>query len=176
MSRTRPVRTPLQRALVGPAGEHYCLAQLMLRGYLATPAPPGTPEVDILVLSPDGVTVAATVQVKTRTYGHDQGWHFKKKHEQLRYDRMFYALVDFEPTAPAVYIMPSTQIATILAEWFQVWVTTLGARGQQRNPDNPMRRLLPDMGKEVTSGPPGWLDAYRDRYQLLGEPGATPSV
>jgi hypothetical protein len=73
VSRARSVRTPLQRALVGPAGEHYCLAQLMLRGYLATPAPPGTPEVDILMLSPDGVTVAATVQVKTRTYGRDQG-------------------------------------------------------------------------------------------------------
>jgi hypothetical protein len=33
--------------------------------------------------SPDRVTVAATVQVKTRTYGRDQGWHFKDKHERL---------------------------------------------------------------------------------------------
>jgi hypothetical protein len=176
VSTTRPIRPALQRSLVGPAGEHYCLAQLMLRGYLATPAPPGTPDVDILVLSPDGVTVAATVQVKTRTYGRDQGWHFKDKHERLVADRMFYALVDFEPAAPAVYIVPSARVATILAEGFQVWVTTPGARGQQRNPDNPMRRLLPNMGEGVTSGPPRWLDPYRERYDLLGDPGTAPSI
>jgi hypothetical protein len=41
------------------------------------------PDVDILVLFPDGVTVAATVQVKTRTYGRNQGWHCKDKHERL---------------------------------------------------------------------------------------------
>jgi hypothetical protein len=174
VSRARPLRTALQRSLVGPAGEHYCLAQLMLRGYLATSAPPGTPDVDILVLSPDGVTVAATVQVKTRTYGHDQGWHFKAKHERLRVDRMFYALVDFEPDAPALYIVPSTLVATILAEWFQEWVNTPGAHGKPHNPTNPIRRLLPNMGAGITSGPPGWLDTYRNRYNLLGEPGAAP--
>jgi hypothetical protein len=110
-------------------------------------------------------------QARTRaglSYGTAGSRHFRRNSAKL--------LVDFEPTAPAVYIVPSATIATILAKWFQVWVTTPGARGQQRNRDNPMRRLLPDMGRGVTSGPPGWLDAYRDLYKLLGEPGAAPSV
>jgi hypothetical protein len=49
-----PYKASLQKSLVEPAGEHHCLAQLLLRGYLATSAPPRAPEVDLLVLSPDG--------------------------------------------------------------------------------------------------------------------------
>lgn len=173
MSPARPIRSKLARSLIGPAGEHYCLSQLLLRGYLATPAPPGTPEVDILVLSPDGVTVAATVQVKTRTYGSDRGWHFKPKHEQLVSDRMFYALVDFESAAPVVYVVPSSRVAAILSKEFQTWVNAPGARGQQRSATNGVRRLRPDMAPRVPSAAAGWLDEYRDAYGLLGDPGGT---
>ena len=76
-------RTPLERVLVGPAGEHYVLYQLYRRGALAALAPPGTPIVDVLVLSPDGETVAATVQVKTRTSYQSDGWFMSPKHETL---------------------------------------------------------------------------------------------
>jgi hypothetical protein len=67
-------RTSLERVLVGPAGEHYVLFQLYRRGVLAALAPPGTPIVDVLVLSPDRETKAATVQVKTRTGYQSGGW------------------------------------------------------------------------------------------------------
>ncbi len=76
----RPPRTRAEKALVGPAGEHYVLYQLYRRGMSASLAPPGTPTVDVLVLATDQ-SVVATVQVKTRTYGADGGWHMSEKHE-----------------------------------------------------------------------------------------------
>jgi hypothetical protein len=74
----KPKRTQFERALVGPAGEHYVLFRLYREGFLASLAPPGSPTVDVLVLSPDE-TIIASLQVKTRTYGRDQGWHMSKK-------------------------------------------------------------------------------------------------
>lgn len=92
----RPERTPLQRALAGPAGEAYVLFRLYQQGMLASLAPPGSPTVDVLVLSPDE-TVVASLQVKTRHHGRDRGWMLKKKHEEIVQQRYFYALVDLEP-------------------------------------------------------------------------------
>ena len=74
------MRTAQQKALVGPAGEHYVLFRLHQQGLLASLSPEGSPTVDVLVLSPDE-TVIASLQVKTRTYGRDRGWHMRKKHE-----------------------------------------------------------------------------------------------
>ena len=50
------------------------------------------------------------------------------------------------------------------------WLSTPGKRGQQRNDSN-VRRLLPDysnayLGK-VDPYPLGWMDEYRDAWQLL---------
>jgi hypothetical protein len=44
-------RSPLERSLVGPAGEYYVLYRLHQQGLLASLAPRGAPTVDILVLS-----------------------------------------------------------------------------------------------------------------------------
>ena len=59
-----PARDPLERSLIGPAGEHFVLYQLYRRGLLAALAPPGVPEVDILILD-QHKTVRVGVQVKT---------------------------------------------------------------------------------------------------------------
>jgi hypothetical protein len=96
----RVERSTLEKSLVGPAGEHYVVYQLYRRGFLASLAPPGTPEVDVLVLSTDGERIAATLQVKTRTYGKDGGWHLSVKHERIIEDRLFYAFVDLDPSIP----------------------------------------------------------------------------
>lgn len=96
----KPKPSMLVRALVGPAGEHYVLFRLYRLGLMAALAPPGAPDVDVLVLTPDQ-EVAAQVQVKTRTYGTDKGWHMKPKHERLVDDRLIYAFVDLEPRVGA---------------------------------------------------------------------------
>ena len=81
---------------MGPAGEHFALFKLHLEGMLAALAPRNAPSVDVMVLNGDE-TIAATVQVKTRTDGFDGGCHMKDKHEHLVRPTLFYAFVDLEP-------------------------------------------------------------------------------
>lgn len=152
--------------LVGPAGEHYVLFRLYRLGLMAALAPPGAPDVDVLVLTPDQ-EVAAQVQVKTRTYGTDKGWHMKPKHEQLIDDRLFYAFVDLEPeSAPVTYVIPSVVVADVLASNHRAWLATPGAKGQVHNDSN-MRRLMPVYKPGVPDYPPGWLDQYAERWENL---------
>jgi hypothetical protein len=90
-------RSTLEKALVGPAGEHFVLFRLYQQGMLASLSPPGSPTVDVLVLAPDE-SVIATLQVKTRT-GVNRGWPMSEKHEHISEPRCFYAFVDlrFQP-------------------------------------------------------------------------------
>ena len=161
------IRTPLQKALVGPAGEHHCLAQLLLRGMLAAAAPPGVPDIDLLVLSIDGQTTRATVQVKTRTNGSDGGWHMKVKHERIVSSRLFYAFVDFEPSVPVVYVIPSRKVADVLRTQHTAWLLAPGRGGRAHN-DHDMRRLRPAYDVPVEGAEPGWMERYREAWELIG--------
>jgi hypothetical protein len=160
---TKP--TPLQRALVGPAGEHYVIFRLYREGMLASLAPPGFPTVDVLVLAPDQ-RVIASLQVKTRTYGKDKGWHMSLKHESMTEPGLFYAFVDLEPELPVAYIVPSGVVADVLKKSHQAWLITPGAKGQQRN-DGPMRRIQPTYRDEFAGYSPEWLNEWRERWDLL---------
>ena len=40
---------PSQASLLGAAGEHYVLSQLLRRGYIAALAPQGVPNADIVI-------------------------------------------------------------------------------------------------------------------------------
>lgn len=164
-------RTQLARSLVGPAGEHYVLFRLHQQGLLAAPAPPGTPVVDLLVLSPDGESIAATVQVKTRTTGKPLRWAMNQKHERLIDVRMFYAFVDLEVpdgVLPATYVVPSAVVAGALQASHQAWLATPGRAGRAHN-DNPMRQLMDTYPEAPEGYPPGWLGAWRERWDLLTE-------
>jgi hypothetical protein len=88
---------------------------------LASLAPPGSPDVDILVLSPDQ-TVMASVQVKTQTYGRDQGWHMSEKHEAIVEDWLFYTFVDLEAEPPTTYIVPSKTVAEVITRSHRLWL------------------------------------------------------
>ena len=165
----RPQRTRLERSLVGPAGEHYVLFRLYQQGMLASLAPPGSPDVDILVLSPDQ-TVVASVQVKTRTYGRDQGWHMSEKHEGIVEDRLFYAFVDLEAEPPTTYIVPSRTVAEVVTRSHQLWLNTPG-RGGKAHRESKFRRLRRDYSPLNVLGYEGvWLEQYRERWELLNAP------
>ena len=161
----REPRSALERALVGPAGEHYVLFRLYQQGMLASLAPPGAPTVDVLVLAPDE-SVIATVQVKTRTYGTDGGWHMREKHEHIVQDSCFYAFVDLEPSVPVTFVVPSAIVAEVLRVAHRSWLLTPG-RGGRVHRDHDMRRVLPAYTFEVPGYPPGWLDQYREHWDLL---------
>ncbi len=134
---SRAARTKVEKALVGPAGEHYVLYQLYRHGLLASLAPPGTPVVDVLVLASDQ-SVVATVQVKTRTYGADGGWHMSEKHERIVEPRCFYASSNLEPDSPATFVVPSAVVADVLGIAHRAWLATPG-RGGRAHRDHTMR-------------------------------------
>jgi hypothetical protein len=86
---------PSQSTLLGAAGEHYVMAELLRRGYIAALAPQGVPNADIVVTDIEGSRLCS-IQVKTRRdIGSDGGWHMKAKHEGIRGVRLFYCFVDF---------------------------------------------------------------------------------
>jgi hypothetical protein len=132
---------------------------------LASAAPPGTPDVDLLVLQSDQ-TVVASLQVKTRTYGADKGWHMSLKHESIVGSRLFYAFVDLEPDMPVSYIVPSAVVADMLRSSHQAWLASPGKGGRKRN-DHPMRRMRPSHEFDIPGYPNGWLEQYREQWDLL---------
>jgi hypothetical protein len=160
-----PDRSELAKSLVGPAGEHFVLFRLYQQGMLASLSPPGSPTVDVLVLAADE-SVIATLQVKTRTYGADKGWHMSEKHERIAEARCFYALVDLEPAPPVTYIVPSAVIADVLRRAHRAWLAKPGKHGQAHR-DNPMRRVKPAHDFTVAGYPDGWLEQYPERWDLL---------
>lgn len=162
-----------QSTLIGAAGEHYVLSELLRRNYIAALAPTGVPNADIVVSDMAG-TKLGSIQVKTRRgIGADRGWHMKAKHEQLRGDRLFYCFVDFlssQETRPLVYVVPSAVVADVITTAHRKWLATPGRKGQPHK-DSPMRRLLPDYAQTYgpidNPYPDGWLEPYRDAWHLL---------
>ena len=161
-------KPPLTRTLIGPSGEHFVLSRLYQQGLLAALAPPGTPEVDVLVLSPDGKTIAATLQVKTSTRGAADGWQFAHKHETLVEERLFYALVDFKAQPTTVYVLPSRVVAEVVRRSHRAWLDSPGRSGGQHR-DNPIRRLRAASGVPGTDYPAGWMDEWKERWDLIVE-------
>lgn len=122
-----------QSTLLGAAGEHYVMAELLRRGYIAALAPHGVPNADIVVTDLGGSRLCS-IQVKTRRdHGSDGGWHMKAKHEQTLGDRLFYCMVDCGKTPesqPVVYVLPSALIAKVLSTAHQKWLATPGKNGR----------------------------------------------
>ena len=163
-----------QSTLLGAAGEHYVVAELLRREYIAGLAPRGAPNADIVVTDVEGMRLCS-IQVKARRdLGSDGGWHMKDKHEQARGARLFYCFVDFgktPETRPIVYVLPSRVVADVLKASHKKWLDSPGKNGQKHK-DGPMRRLLPDYEKIFGAAhnpyPKGWLDEYRERWDRLG--------
>lgn len=160
-------RTALEKALVGPAGEHYVLYQLLRRGLLAAPAPERTPAVDLLVLSPDGETITATVQVKARTRHQSPGWIMSRKAEDLTDRRLFYAFVDLAQEPPPTFVVPAAVVASALQGQHAAWMAVPSREGRPHK-DSDVRRLMHTFRRDVPGCPPGWLDEWRERWELLG--------
>jgi len=147
--------------LTGAAGEHLVLSRLLSKGILAAQAPRGTRKADILVNFLDEGR-SALIQVKSRQYGSDGGWHMSEKHETVIDEDLFYCFVDFEPSEPKVYLMPAKVVANIIREGHANWLATPGKRGQAHNPTK-MRRIT----RVAYGQPEHWLDQYLERWDLI---------
>lgn len=164
---------PSQTSLLGAAGEHFVMSEMLRRGYIAALAPAGVPNADIVVTNLEGSRLCS-LQVKTRRdIGSDGGWHMKAKHEKIRVDSLFYCFVDFGKTpeaTPSVHVIPSTVVAEVLAAAHSKWLANPGKNGRPHK-DSVMRRMLPDYARVFGSEnpyPKGWLDQYRNAWHKLG--------
>ena len=177
LAKLRLVMNTSHTTLTGAAGEHFVMYRLLRMGYIAALAPAGVPNADIIVTDIEG-NRAAAIQVKTRNKkGSDGGWHMKSKHEEIVAKSIFYCFVelDDDPTIPSVvYVMPSKVVADALSETHQVWLSLPGKAGRA-HADTNMRRLLPDYSRPlkakhpaITSRSAGWMEAYRERWDLIG--------
>lgn len=162
-----------QTNLLGSAGEHFVMSELLRRGFIAALAPQGAPNSDLVVTDVE-VKQLCTIQVKARReIGADGGWHMRARHETLESERLFYCFVDFGRTVedrPAVFIIPSAIVAALLKMDHQIWLATPGKNGREHK-DGPMRRLKRDHSKVLgtdTEYGPGWMEKYKDGWHLLG--------
>lgn len=165
-----------QTTLTGAAGEQYVLYRLLRREWIASLAPKGVPNADIIVTDIEGNRQCA-IQVKTRRdIGSDKGWHMRKKHEDILSPTLYYCFVDLGKTEtdnPTVFIIPSAIVASVLKASHQLWLDTPGKKGQAHN-NTDMRRLLPDYARRKQLQPgilqkfgPGWMEEYRENWDIL---------
>jgi len=175
--------------ILGAAGEHFVMAELLRRGLVAAKAPEGVPNFDIVITDIDGHKLAA-IQVKTRRdfKGGDKGWHMKAKHDHLVADRMFYVFVDVgrdEESPVSFFVLPSKVVAHVCKTSHENWRETPNSKGGKHR-DSDMRRLLPKyelpryakkMGYRLSKNHEkflrefgeGWLDQYRNAWGLILE-------
>ncbi|TXM57563.1 hypothetical protein FV229_25590 [Methylobacterium sp. WL120] len=156
--------------ILGAAAEHYVMCQLLRRGKIAALAPAGVPDADIIVSDRVGSALAA-VQVKARRdIGADGGWHMKQKHESMIRDLLFYCFVDFGKTLndpPKCWLLPSAVVAQVLTASHQAWLAAPGKDGRAHK-DHDMRRLLPSYPYLTDPAfATGWLDPFRDRWDMV---------
>ena len=80
---------------------------------------------------------------------------------------MFYALVDLADEPPATFIVPSALVARCVRDVHEAWASTPGRGGHVRKRDSDMRRVRPAYPEDVSGFPAGWMDEWRDRWDLL---------
>ena len=156
--------------IIGAAGEHYVMCQLLRRGTIAALAPAGVPDADIIVSNSLGSSLAA-VQVKARRNVGKGGWVLKAKHEKIKRPLLFYAFVDFGKgmnAMPRCWIVPSAAVADAVTESHAAWLKMPGKGGQEHQ-DTEMRSLMFDYSHQgIPHRGPGWLDPYQDAWDAIG--------
>lgn len=168
-----PTAERVNTTILGAAAEHYVMCQLLRRGMIAALAPAGVPDADIIVSNRLGSSLAA-VQVKARNNVGNGGWVLKAKHETIRRTLLFYAFVDFGigiGTAPQCWIVPSVVVAEAIAESHAAWLAAPGRNGQAHR-DTEMRSFMHDYSRQGLSRVRGWLDPYREAWDLVASASA----
>lgn len=100
------------------------------------------------------------------TMGADGGWHMSEKHERLSHNRLFYAFLNLEPAEPQVFTVPCAVVQELVRTSHATWLALPGARGRVRRDSN-VRRVRPSYQWDVPGYPDGWMDAWRERWDLL---------
>ncbi len=145
------------------------MSRLLSKGYIASLAPQGAPNIDILVTSADG-SMLKSIQVKTTRTSHS--WRFAEKHEKIDNANLFYCLVHLdspEKHRSSVYVVPSKLIAGLVADSHRAWLSGKKKSGQTRK-NTSMRAVHFDFtsvfGQNTEFGF-GWLDKFNEAWHLI---------
>jgi hypothetical protein len=159
-------------AFAGNAGEFFALAELTRRGWTAALTARNNRAYDILAKRDDEF---AAIRVKTKTPLSDAfQWNAKANGEiflELTNKGDFCVLVDVSEdtnVGPTYYIVPTPLIDKWLKDDFHTWVTTPGAKGQQRAKDNTRRIVhLDGDATKVSCGYRQRLAIYKGAWETL---------
>jgi hypothetical protein len=158
------LKAKVNSMLVGAAGEHFVVSQLLLQGIIAGLAPIGAKAVDVLTMSSEGI-IRDHIQVKTAR--GRRSWHMGEKHEALDSGSALYAFVAFMPQGQELFLVPGEVVGRIVRESHQIWLDTPGVKGQQHN-QTKMRMLHYEYKNlEIPCAPKDWMEQYRDAWELL---------
>ena len=152
--------------IVGAAGEHYVMYELLRRNFVAALVPEGIPSVDILISDVWGSHLAS-VQVKTASAPR-KTWPLGPKNEALESNRLFYCFVmpeDDEMASPTCWIIPSKVVAKHVRVSHQTWLSGTTRRGATRNDSD--RRAFHMSCEPLKDYPLGWLDQYQENWEFL---------
>jgi hypothetical protein len=160
-------------AFVGISGEFFVLAELTRRGWTAAPTARNNRAYDILAKRGEDF---AGIRVKTKAWPSTAfQWNVKRGGEiflDMTAERDFCILVDIpgqSDAGPLYYVVPTSVIDRWLRDDFHTWVTTPGAKGQQRAENNkrPIFHVDEDTSK-LGHGYSHKLAPYLGAWNLLG--------
>jgi hypothetical protein len=159
-------------AYAGNAGEFFVLAELTRRGWTAALTARNNRAYDILAKRGDEF---AAIRVKTKTSSFTLfQWNAKPNGDiflEMTQQHDFCVLVDIPEAgdvSPAHYVVPTPVIDDWLREDFNEWVTTPGAKGQQRAADNKRRLFYVDEETEkLGHGYQSKLAPFKGAWNLL---------
>lgn len=151
-------------ALIGNAGEHYVMAELLKRGVIAALAPRNAPSFDILATKRNQ-TVRIRVKTKSEEFREWQ-WMTKKDgsiFRDLSKDGDFSVLVDLtkETKNMRFYVLPTHILDSWLRETFDNWAKTLGRDNRPHDATTKKRNLNQETYRQK-------LTNYLDRWETLG--------
>lgn len=134
-------------ALVGNAGEHYVMAELLKRGVIAGLTPRNAPGFDILAAKG---TRAVRIRVKTKSEQYGVWMWVTKKDGSIFRDLQpegdFTVLVDLTDDIKNMkfYIVATSKVDKWLKDSFTKWVKTPGKNGRPHSKTNTQRNLVQD--------------------------------
>lgn len=155
MSKIKEVsESKLGTVFSGISGEHFVVAELSRRGYIASITSRNTDGVDVLCANKN-TGKSVLIQVKTNR-GSSRTWLMSQKAEGYIADNLFYIFVNLNDTEkPDYFVVPSNVASKHIVESHTAWLETAGKNGRA-HVDNSMRKFV-DLKEE-----------FLGRWDLLG--------
>jgi hypothetical protein len=151
---------PRALGLTGVAGEYFVVAEMSLRGWLATVTIKNSPGIDVLGRHPE---TGSLVSIQTKTAS--AGFVFRlKEQDERRADSAndWYALVGLtapdSKLRPTIYVVPRDVVSKQVAITHAIWMCQPGKAGQPHK-DSQMRTIRS-----------AHVERFKDAWELLHLP------